>query len=96
MKKEICICSAIRYKDKIWRGHRHDHAIEAARDELSFNHSRKQILRMKGLFEEQGFITSKNRYVSRAKGRKLQDAAKIKSVAKGGYRQKTLFSEDLY
>lgn len=95
MKNEICICAAIKYKDKIWRGHRHGDCIRALRDEISFEHSRKEMCHMK-LFENEGFITSKNRYVSREEGRILQDKAGIKSADKDGYRHKTLFSEDLY
>lgn len=44
----------------------------------------------------QGFITSRNRFVDRHEGMRLQLAAGIASVAEGGYRGHTLFSEDLY
>jgi hypothetical protein len=44
---------------------------------------------------DQGFITSRNRYVDREEGLRLQLAAGIESVAPGGYRGQ-LFSEDLY
>lgn len=91
--KEIVICAAIKRNGVIFRGHRHGHAMQAMYDEFSYNHSRKQIFKMK---EVQGFITSKNRFVSRKVGRKLQEAAGIKSADKGGYRYDTLFSEDLY
>lgn len=96
MEKEIVICSAIKWKNKIWRGHRHGDCMGVARDELSFKYNRKQILNLKGLFENQGFMTSKNRFVTREEGRILQDKAGIKSVDKDGYRGNTLFSEDLY
>jgi hypothetical protein len=95
MEKEICICAAIKYKDKIWRGHRHGDCIKAGMEEMSFNHTRKEIIGM-NLFEEQGFMTSENRYVTREEGRKLQEEAGIKSADPEGYRGKTLFSEDLY
>lgn len=97
--KEIVICSAIKRGKYLFRGHRHGHAMQAMYDELSWNYTRKQIFKMK---EVQGFITSKNRFVTREVGRKLQDAAGIRSAAKPdkhfptGYRYKTLFSEDLY
>jgi len=93
--KEICVCAAIRWNNKVWKGHRHGDAMHAMREELSFTMNRKEMLG-KNLFEDQGFITSKNRYVSREEGRILQDAAGIKSADKNGYRNNTLFSEDLY
>ena len=65
------------------------------RDELSYNMSRKEMLPKLAKLR-QGFITSENRYVGREEGRILQDKAGIKSADKGGYRGKTLFSEDLY
>jgi hypothetical protein len=85
--KEICICAAV--KDTtgyIWRGHRHGDCMIA-----SINAHRKPA-------GEQGFMTSKNRFVSREEGRILQDKAGIPSAAidDGGYRGNTLFSEDLY
>ena len=45
--------------------------------------------------EAQGFITSKNRYVTRAEGLKLQKAAGIPSADPEGYGSE-LYSEDLY
>ena len=96
MEKEICICAAIKYKDKIWRGQRHNNCIDVARDQLSYNMSRKQMNEESSLFENQGFITSKNRYVDREEGLILQKKAGIKSIAKDGYGKKLLFSEDLY
>lgn len=87
--KEICICAAVKTRSgKIFKGHRHSHAIHAAIDE---GWTPKDLS-----FADQGFITSKNRYVTREEGRKLQDAAGIKSADPEGYRGNTLFSEDLY
>lgn len=84
--KEICICAAIRTKKgKVFRGHRHSDCYYA--------------MVQRGINEpnaEQGFVTSRNRFVSREEGRKLQGAAGIKSVSKEGYMPGTLFSEDLY
>lgn len=88
MMKEICICAAVKATNgKIVRGHRHGDCMQT-------------ILRM-GLkisrsVNSQGFVTSRNRYVTREQGRKLQDAAGIKSADPEGYRGTTLFSEDLY
>ncbi len=47
--------------------------------------------------DAQGFITSRNRFVTREEGRVLQDAARIPSMdLPEGYKGSTLFSEDLY
>ncbi len=83
--KEIVICAAIKYKDgSIIRGHRHGDCAYDCHLPLKKD--------FKG--HVQGFITSTNRFVTREEGRKLQDAAGIKSVDR--YRADTLFSEDLY
>lgn len=88
-KKEIVICAAVKTADgKVIRGHRHADAIHAAMNE---GYKLKDLS-----FADQGFVTSENRYVTREEGRKLQDAAGIKSADREGYRGTTLFSEDLY
>jgi hypothetical protein len=46
--------------------------------------------------DDQGFITSRNRYVGREEALRLQLAAGIKSACPSGYRARDLFSEDLY
>lgn len=88
---EICICAAIKLNDGlIIRGHRHGDCINNLRQRPDMTDDR-----YKG--HVQGFITSKNRFVTREEGRKLQDEAGIQSAEKdGGYRGNTLFSEDLY
>lgn len=86
-RKEIVICAAIKYDNGvIVRGHRHADCY----------HTGLRMRIGKDINGEQGFITSTNRFVSREEGRKLQDAAGIKSVDPEGYRGTTLFSEDLY
>jgi hypothetical protein len=96
--KEIVICSAIRLPDgRIFRGHRHSDCINTAMMAIQWNggvdpgthHWSASMAR------DQGFITSRNRYVDRAEGMRLQRAAGIESVAPGGYRGQ-LYSEDLY
>lgn len=84
---ETCICAAIRCirEGRIVRGHRHGDCIQTAV---------KMLIDPHGC--EQGFITSRNRFVGRVEGRKLQDAAGIPSYDRDGYRGDTLFSEDLY
>jgi hypothetical protein len=86
--KEFCICCAVKATDgTIIRGHRHAdcfHSIVRRKKEIS------------KAWEDQGFITSKNRYVDREEGFLLHKKAKIKSVNPEGYRPGWLFSEDLY
>lgn len=86
--KEIVICAAVKTTDgKVYRGHRHHDCIQAIR---------RRDLKPSTSPSAQGFITSKNRYVTREVGRKLQDAAGIPSASPEGYMGTTLYSEDLY
>ena len=89
MEKEICICAAVLNDDgKIIRGHRHRDCFEGI-----VRRGKKPL----ATFEAQGFITSKNRYVDRIEGFKLQQKAGIKSANPEGYNSSGwLFSEDLY
>jgi hypothetical protein len=92
---EVCLCAAIKYNNKIYRGHRHGDCMRAIEGVVSFDHTRREMLHM-DMYGEQGFLTNYGRYVSREEGRKLQEDAEIKSADSEGYRVKTLFSEDLY
>ena len=91
VEKEFVICAAIRMKDGyIIRGHRHSDAIATMKgiprykDEWAFG-------------EDQGFVTSKNRYVTRKEGYEIQKAAGIESHDKENpYVERELYSEDLY
>ena len=86
--KEIVICAAVKAKDgTVVRGHRHGDCIRTI-----ITMGKKVSSRP----TSQGFVTSRNRYVNREIGRKLQDRAGIKSADPEGYRGTTLFSEDLY
>lgn len=94
MKKEICICAAVKTTTgKVFRGHRHSDCFAAIR-------TRKLAPSQES--NEQGFVTSNNRYVDRAEGYDLQIAAGIKSANQefspaGEYCQEgQLYSEDLY
>lgn len=88
LRAEICICAAIQLPSgRIIRGHRHHHCFAAADAMASVDQIRAA---------EQGFVTSRNRFVGRVEGRKLQEAAGIPSAAVGGYRLDLLFTEDLY
>lgn len=81
---EIVICAAILAKTgQIIRCHRHHDGLRACES--------RQLVPM-----GQGFITSRNRFVTRTDGLRLQVMAGIASKAPGGYRGEQLFSEDLY
>ncbi len=89
---EICICAAIKLSTgEVYRGHRHGDCVLGLNRNYGFR--LKQVVWKDSI---QGFVTSKNRFVSREEGRRLQDAAGIKSADADGYRGDTLFSEDLY
>ena len=96
---EIVICSAIKLPNgKIFRGHRHSDCIETAFKFVSWNGGvvPGEHHWTADMCSDQGFITSRNRYVDRKEGLKLQLAAGIDSVCPSGYRVSDLFSEDLY
>lgn len=61
---EKIICSAVRFKDKVWMGHRHMHAMEAMHNQLSYTMNRKEMNEQQ-TDRDQGFITSTGRYVGR-------------------------------
>ncbi len=89
-EKEIVICAAVKTEDgRIFRGHRHSDCFQAM-----------QGRHLKPSYdpEEQGFITSKNRYVGRTEAYDLQRAAEIPSAdTEEGYTKgRCLYSEDLY
>lgn len=96
---EICICAAVRLDDGyIVRGHRHDDCIQTVE---KFRAAGKMIGVPRQ--DQQGFVTSKNRFVGRKEAMVLQRAAGIPSadlIAKGfsdpSLRGDILFSEDLY
>lgn len=86
---EVCICAAIRLADgHVIRGHRHNHAMRTAFD--------MRIPTVDIRAADQGFVTSRNRYVGREEGQRLQLAAGVPSADPCGYRGDILFSEDLY
>ena len=91
--KETIICAAVRFNGKVWRGHRHPHALAAMHDELSYTMTRKQMHEAK-TDTDQGFITSRNRFVDRKEGLAIQIAAGIPCF-RGEYGNE-LYSEDLY
>lgn len=86
--KEICICAAVKTEcGRIFRGHRHGDCFYAIQ---------RRKLKIAKQPKAQGFITSKNRYVDREEGARLQIEAGIKSAWTGKPVKGLLFSEDLY
>ena len=91
-EREIVICAAVCAPDGyVVRGHRHSDAIRTI----------SEIPRYKGhrpYSGDQGFVTSRNRFVGRVEACVLQKAAGIKSVLEGAeaYLHGELYSEDLY
>lgn len=90
--KEIVICAAIRMKDGyIIRGHRHADCFRTADRMKKYRDERPHG-------DDQGFVTSQNRYVNRKEGVEIQKAAGIRSILcdADAYRGGELYSEDLY
>lgn len=85
---EIIICSAIKLTDgRLIRGHRHADCIATIhRMGIDTKHTSNQ----------EGFITSKNRFADRKEAYLLQRKAGIESNCWDGYWGEELFSEDLY
>lgn len=96
--KEIVICSAIMTNGKIFRGHRHGDCIYTAHKFVCHNGGIDSGEHHwdSSMCYNQGFITSRNRYVGREEGLRIQFAAGIESACPSGYRNRQLFSEDLY
>lgn len=100
---EIVICAAIRLPNgKLFLGHRHHDCIRTADEFVKWRAKNGEQVYVDidagpDAFGDQGFITSRNRYVDRQEGMRLQLAAGIesKSADGRGYRGTTLFSEDL-
>lgn len=98
---EIVICAAIRLPDgRVIRGHRHGDCIRTAEALVTWQHDPASGVNgppwTASMCEDQGFISSRNRYVGREEGLALQLAAGIPSACPSGYRARLLFSEDLY
>jgi hypothetical protein len=107
---EICLCAAIRMPDgEVVRGHRHDNCYDVVRARLMPSlvldgaRAGGKVLRVRQMREaiiaaEQGFLTSRGRFVDRREGMALMRASGLPShySADGGYNGDDLFSEDLY
>lgn len=97
--RETVICAAIRLPDgRVFRGHRHGDCIHTAHALVTyrFENGYSTVEWGPTSATDQGFVTSANRYVDRQEAMRLQLAAGIASVADGGYRGDSLYSEDLY
>lgn len=84
---ETVICAAVKMGTLVIRGHRHDDCI---RNLIARKLNHEPI--------DQGFITSRNRYVGREEAMNIQRAAGKKSAYShdGELHGTILFSEDLY
>jgi len=88
--KELIICSAIKMSDGyIIRGHRHGNCFDTARAIPRYAEYRTKP-------DDQGFVTSLNRFVGREEAYKLFVEAGQVSASPDGHHGKQLFSEDLY
>lgn len=92
-RPEICICAAIQLEDgRVIRGHRHDDCIHTA---LKWKAAGQNIGRIRQ--EQQGFVTSHNRFVDRAEGARLmREAGHVPPQRRRPFEGDLLFSEDLY
>lgn len=88
---EVCICAALQMPDGyVVRGHRHDGAIKTAGGMSRY--TREHIYEA-----EQGFVTSRNRFVGREEGARLMRAVDWHDPKTGlPFLADVLFSEDLY
>lgn len=90
--KEFIICAAIKLASrKIYYGHRHCHCLNAMNGQLSWTMNRQEIMKIN---EEEGFITSLNRFVDRQEAWKIAEENNQIIQQSGG--KGTLYSEDLY
>ena len=97
---EVVICAAIKLDDGyIVRGHRHDDCIRTAAARGDYPTRQHGPI----CADQQGFVTSRNRFVNRDDAMAIQKAAGLPSadlVAKGysdpSLRGDILFSEDVY
>lgn len=99
--REQIVCAAIRLPDgRVIRGHRHDGCIKYAYDLVTWQNDPKSGVNgppwTPEMARQQGFVTSRNRYVDRAEAMEIHRAAGGKSACYGELRGDVLFSEDCY
>jgi len=89
LDKEVCVCAAIRLDDgRIIRGHRHDDCIHTA---AKWRAAGQDVGTLH--MGQQGFLTSRGRFVDRREAYALQVAAGLTPDRPGAH---ILTSEDLY
>jgi hypothetical protein len=92
--EERIICSAVKFRDKVWKGHRHVHALDAMHSELSYTMNRKEMLEAQ-TDKDTGFVTSTGRYVDREEAWYIaKKAGQI--IEREHQREGCLYSEDIY
>lgn len=91
---EVCLCAALLLDDgRIIRGHRHDDCIGTYGKWRNAGQRIPPLTRQ----EQQGFLTSRGRFVSREEGARLMRAVLHHSPYSGRqFDADILFSEDLY
>ena len=88
------ICSAVRFKEKVWYGHRHGNALDAMHSQLSYYMNRREMHEQQ-TDRDQGFITNEGTYVNREEAWIIALAAN-QIIAREHQNIGTLYSEDLY
>ncbi len=91
-QSEVCICAAIQmlWDGYIVRGHRHNDCLRTAYGMPRYLLSERQL-------HEQGFVTSRGRFVGRREAAALQQAAGVVSKdLEHPYLNGECYSEDLY
>jgi hypothetical protein len=84
---EFIICAAVKRRNRVWYGHRHNNCFAAMNEELSYSLSRIEIMRVN---QVQGFVTSTGRFVDRKEAMDIFDPKRLRNLGD------ELFSEDLY
>ncbi len=93
---EVCLCAAIKMPDgEVVRGHRHNNCYDVVRCRENNDGGANHINICRA---EQGFLTSRGRFVDRCEGMSLMRASGLPSHyhRDGAYVGDELFSEDLY
>lgn len=91
MEKIICAALQIVETGKVYYGHRHNHAIEAANSALSWTMNRQEISKLEKI---QGFVTSNGKFVNREEAWAI--AKNANQIIQTSGSEGTLYSEDLY
>lgn len=104
VESEVCLCAAIKMPNgEVVRGHRHDNCFDVVRRRHHAKYrdqhdADSEAARLAITRAEQGFLTSRGRFVGRREGMVLMRASGLPShySKDGKYNGDELFSEDLY